>query len=115
MEEIRPPYLLLCNHNAFMDFMAATKAIFSSRANYVVAIDGFILRGEYKSEQYEIKIPVPDAYSVHIEYEYLGKFGDCVDLNTINDTLYVYPEECDFAVTKISLAAEELYSACKKK
>ncbi len=85
------------------------------KAKFHHGMDGFILRGEYKSEKYEIKIPVPDAYSVHIEYEYLGKFGDCVDLNTINDTLYVYPEACDFAVTKISLAAEELYSACKKK
>ncbi len=41
MENIKPPYLLLCNHNAFMDFKVATKAIFPHRANYVVAIDGF--------------------------------------------------------------------------
>ena len=39
---IKPPYFLLCNHNSFMDFMIMTKAIFPSRANYVVAIDGFI-------------------------------------------------------------------------
>ena len=41
MKNIKPPYLLLCNHNAFMDFKVATKAIFPHRANYVVAIDGF--------------------------------------------------------------------------
>lgn len=41
MDGIKPPYLLLCNHNAFMDFKVATKAIFPHRANYVVAIDGF--------------------------------------------------------------------------
>ena len=41
MENIKPPYLLLCNHNAFMDFKVATKAVFPHRANYVVAIDGF--------------------------------------------------------------------------
>ena len=45
-EELKPPYLLLCNHNAFMDFKVATKAIFPHRANYVVAIDGFIGREE---------------------------------------------------------------------
>ena len=39
---IKPPYFLLCNHNSFMDFMIMTKAIFPHRANYVVAIDGFI-------------------------------------------------------------------------
>ena len=43
-EGLKPPYLLLCNHNAFMDFKVATKAIFPYRANYVVAIDGFIGR-----------------------------------------------------------------------
>ena len=30
-EGLKPPYLLLCNHNAFMDFKAATKAIFPAR------------------------------------------------------------------------------------
>ena len=39
---LEPPYFLLCNHNSFMDFMIMTKAIFPKRANYVVAIDGFI-------------------------------------------------------------------------
>ena len=45
-EDLKPPYLLLCNHNAFMDFKVATKVIFPHRANYVVAIDGFIGREE---------------------------------------------------------------------
>ena len=44
MEGIKPPYLLLCNHNAFMDFKVASKATFPHRVNYVVAIDGFIGR-----------------------------------------------------------------------
>ena len=43
-EGLKPPYLLLCNHNAFLDFKVATKAIYPTRANYVVAIDGFIGR-----------------------------------------------------------------------
>ena len=45
-EELRPPYVLLCNHNAFLDFKVATMATFPHRANYVVAIDGFIGREE---------------------------------------------------------------------
>ncbi|MCR5263885.1 MAG: 1-acyl-sn-glycerol-3-phosphate acyltransferase, partial [Clostridiales bacterium] len=44
MDGIKPPYLLLCNHNAFMDIMAAAAAVYPDRANYVVAIDGFIGR-----------------------------------------------------------------------
>lgn len=42
-EGLKPPYLLLCNHNAFFDFMVATRAIFPHKANYVVAIDGFLI------------------------------------------------------------------------
>jgi hypothetical protein len=52
---------------------------------------------------------VPSLYSCHIEYNYLGKHGDCVDLNTLTDTFYVYPKDCDFSVTKMALATEELY------
>ena len=44
MDGLKPPYILLCNHNAFLDFKVATAAIFPCRANYVVAIDGFIGR-----------------------------------------------------------------------
>ncbi len=44
MAGIKPPYLLLCNHNAFLDFKVTTAAIFPRGANYVVAIDGFIGR-----------------------------------------------------------------------
>lgn len=62
-------------------------------------------------EHYSLDIPAKDTYSVHIEYEYLGQIGDCVDLNTLNDTLYVYPECEKFAVTKISLATEEIFKS----
>ncbi len=44
MEGLKPPYLLLCTHKSFMDFMVTTAAIFPRRANYIVAIDGFIGR-----------------------------------------------------------------------
>jgi len=39
---LKPPYFLLCNHNSFMDMVVTIKATFPHRANYVVAIDGFI-------------------------------------------------------------------------
>jgi 1-acyl-sn-glycerol-3-phosphate acyltransferase len=44
MEGVKPPYVLLCNHNAFLDFKVAVAATFPHRANFVVAIDGFIGR-----------------------------------------------------------------------
>ena len=77
-------------------------------------MDGFTLTGHYENEDYEIRLAAKDHYSVHIEYEYLGKFGDCVDLNTLNDTFYVYPKYEKFSVTKMSLACEELYKYLNK-
>ena len=70
--------------------------------------EGFTLTGTNQGERFTQKWPVRSLYSCHIEYEYKGK-GDCVDLNTSDDTLYLYPQRKDFSVTKISLATEELY------
>ena len=62
----------------------------------------------------EMEKSVPSLYSCHIEYEYLGKYGDCVDLNTLEDTWYVYPHGERFAVTKMALATEELFALYRK-
>ena len=78
-------------------------------------MDGFTVRGtDPDGDPFEMVKPVPSLYSCHIEYEYLGKFGDCVDLNTLEDTWYIYPHDCDFAVTKMALATEELYFADRR-
>jgi hypothetical protein len=64
--------------------------------------------------------PVASLYSCHVEYEYLFKHGDCVDLNTLTDTWYTYPEIPEhggkpFSVTKMALATEELYYFYREK
>ncbi|MCQ2399350.1 MAG: 1-acyl-sn-glycerol-3-phosphate acyltransferase, partial [Clostridia bacterium] len=73
--------------------------------------DGFRVKIYDKnlSDTTEINLSVLDTYSVHIEYRYLFKHGDCVDLNTMKDTWYIYPENCKFSITKMALATEELY------
>lgn len=77
---------------------------------------GFTVSGtEPDGKPYRVHIPAQTQYSCHIEYEYLGKHGDCVDLNTDQDTLYIYPQDCAFSVTKLALATEELYAHCHKK
>ena len=65
--------------------------------------------------EYQMEKSVASLYSCHIEYEYLGKYGDCVDLNTLTDTWYIFPECEAFSVTKMALATEELYFNDKKK
>ena len=78
-------------------------------------MNGFCVRGtDFDGDPFEMVKTVPSLYSCHIEYEYLGKFGDCVDLNTLRDTWYIYPHDCDFAVTKMALATEELYYAYRR-
>ena len=78
-------------------------------------MNGFTVRGVTpEGEPFEMLKSVPSLYSCHIEYEYLGKYGDCVDLNTLEDTWYVYPHDCEFSVTKMALATEELYFAYRR-
>ena len=73
-------------------------------------MDGFHVSGtDDEGNPFSMEIKAKTQYSVHIEYEYLGKFGDCVDLNTLEDTWYTYPHGRDFAITKMALATEELY------
>jgi 1-acyl-sn-glycerol-3-phosphate acyltransferase len=76
-------------------------------------VNGFILEGEYKGKAYSVTFDAKLLYSCHIEYNYLGKHGDCVDLNTLSDTYYIYPQRSHFSVTKISLATEEIYKMWK--
>lgn len=73
-------------------------------------MNGFKVQGiDFDGDPFEMIKPVESMYSCHIEYNYLFKHGDCVDLNTLDDTWYIYPEGKDFAVTKMALATEELY------
>lgn len=69
---------------------------------------------QFSDEPSEMIKPVSSLYSCHIEYEYLGKYGDLVDLNTLEDTWYIHPVEGKFSVTKMALATEELYMALQE-
>lgn len=72
-------------------------------------MNGFVVRGTGPFGPFEMEKPVPSLYSCHIELNYLGKYGDCVDLNTLDETWYCYPHDVPFSVVKIALATEELY------
>ena len=94
---------------AHVDTLPKDRYVPIGKAHLVHNMDGFTLTGNFEGKDYEVRWPAAELYSCHIEYEYLGKYGDCVDLNTLTDTFYIYPEDCDFAVTKFALATEELY------
>jgi len=44
MDDLDHPYLLLSNHNSYMDYKTATKAVFPRSASNVVALDAFSKR-----------------------------------------------------------------------
>ena len=88
----------------------ADKFINLGSGTLVHDMKGFHVRGkDLKGGDISMEKDVPSLYSCHIEYEYLGKYGDCVDLNTLTDTWYIYPYGRDFSVTKMALATEELF------
>ena len=88
----------------------AKRFLLLGKGTMVHDMEGFkVVCRDPLGHEHKMEIPVPSAYSCHIEYEYLGKFGDCVDLNTLEDTWYTYPAGKDFSVTKMALATEELY------
>ena len=93
----------------------AKKFIRLGEGTLVHDMNGFTVRGtDVDGDPFAMDKPVPSLYSCHIEYEYLGKYGDCVDLNTLEDTWYIYPHDCAFSVTKMALATEELYYAHRR-
>ncbi|MBE6775057.1 MAG: 1-acyl-sn-glycerol-3-phosphate acyltransferase [Ruminococcaceae bacterium] len=82
------------------------------RGKLVHDMDGFKLEGirDCDGEKFEMKIDSAVQNSVHVEYSYrYGNGLDCIDLNTLKDTWYVFPEGCDFSVTKITFATEAIF------
>lgn len=71
--------------------------------------DGMSLRGSHAGQDFEVFKSIQSLYSIHVEYNYIDKQRDCVDISTLEDTYFVYPLSEDSSVTKIALAVEELY------
>ena len=53
-------------------------------------------------------------FSIHTEYDYRSKKGQCVTLSTSADTYFIYPLEEGFNATKIQFATEYLHKLSKK-
>lgn len=77
------------------------------------AENGFVLKGNYRDSDYEIRRRPLDSNSLHIEYDYCYiKPFDCVDISTENDSFYCYPTK-ENVVTKLAFATEEIYQMHK--
>lgn len=51
MKGLKPPYLVLGTHQAFMDFYVTPLALFPHRANYISELEGFEAFGEWRYRQ----------------------------------------------------------------
>jgi len=82
--------------------------VFEEAGRLTHNMDGFTLTGVYENEPFDLSWPPTTMHSCHIEYNYM-KRGDCIDLNTTDDTFYLFPKGAGYAITKIALATEELF------
>ena len=76
-------------------------------------LEGFRLEGvrDWDGEPFRMNIPAASMIAVHVEYDYrFGLARDCIDLNTLEDTWYCFPEGQPFSVTKVSIAQEEIFA-----
>lgn len=68
-----------------------------------------------KGEECTMFFSSKSLFSIHTEYNYRSKKGQCVTLSTLEDTYFIYPIEKGFNPTKIQFATEYLYKLSKKK
>ena len=77
--------------------------------------DGFVVRGNYRGEDFCIHRTPIQTNGLHVEYDF-GKIKphkDCVDVSTENDSFYCYPTKKN-VITKLAFATEIIYERCEK-
>lgn len=76
--------------------------------NFYHSLDGFRLEcNAYGEKTVEVWDGI-DTDGLHIEYNYKGK-GDVIDISTQNESYWLYPKTKRDCITKLSLAADEIY------
>ena len=85
---------------------------------FVHDMNGLRVEGirDFDGEPFKMVLEAASQNTIHVEYTYrFGDFKDCIDMNTLQDTWYVFPKNCDFSVTKVSLATEQIYKEIWRK
>jgi transcription elongation factor Elf1 len=70
--------------------------------------NGFTFEGEVDGKPFSLNKPVSSMYSVHVEYDFLGK-GDAFDIATKETTYFMFLKNAKNYLTKLHFATEELY------
>lgn len=70
--------------------------------------NGFTFSGVVDGKPFELNKSVSSMYSVHIEYDFLGR-GDAFDIATRETTYFMFLKSAKNYLTKMHFATEELY------
>ena len=70
--------------------------------------NGFTFKGTVDGEAFELNKPVSSMYSVHVEYDFLGR-GDAFDIATDKTSYFMFLKNAKNYLTKMHFATEELY------
>lgn len=71
--------------------------------------NGFILKGHYNGQDYQIQRKPLQINSLHVEYDFPHiKPFDCVDISTEDDSFYCFPTK-ENVVTKLAFATEIIH------
>ena len=87
---------------------------------FIHDMNGLHLHGVLDNgDEFHFDNPCENTPSIHIDYDYkkLGtvKRGQAIDINTINDTWFIFPLTNNEVITKIHFAVEALYDLHTKK
>ena len=70
--------------------------------------NGFTFMGTVDGKPFTLNKPVSSMYSVHIEYDFLGR-GDAFDIATETTSYFMFLKTAENYLTKMHFAQEELY------
>ena len=70
--------------------------------------NGFTFTGTVDGKPFNLNKPVSSMYSVHIEYDFLGR-GDAFDIATETTSYFMFLKTAENYLTKMHFAQEELY------
>lgn len=74
-------------------------------------VDGFRMEGKLDNgEPFAFHRSTASMMSCHIEYDFKGR-GDAIDLATLHDTYFAFPQTAYNVLTKLHFATEELHKA----
>jgi hypothetical protein len=86
-------------------------------AKMVHDYNGITLTSDIKGQEFYLNKPIESMASVHIEYDFkkrgVQQPADAIDIATLDNTWFVFPQTAKNPLTKIHFAVEELYKMKK--